>query len=192
MATIVAGHFEHVEQLQKALELLAEQGFSKHDYATYYLNPAGQHGLFWLGGDARSDEGSRDAGKSAAVGAVVGGTTGVAAGTTTGLMVGSIGGPIGALAGAGVGAYLGALIGALKGLHAPEPEQASVEHPVEPMGGPMVAIHAGTPGSDGTAIVILERCGAQQISRAQGTWKEGEWIDFDPRAPIDLIKRDPA
>lgn len=185
MTTIIAGHFENVDQLQDAVGQLGRQGFAPSDFATYFLNPPGQRGLYWLGGDAPSDQGTTGAGKGAAVGGAVGGTAGLA--------VGSIGGPIGALAGAGVGAYVGSLIGALSRMHEPEPDKATVEHPAEPPGGPMIAINVDRPGAEAAAIGILGRCGAVQINRANGTWQAGEWTDYDPRQPIDvLLQRKPG
>lgn len=184
MATIIAGHFDHVEHLEEAVRLLEGQGFAKDDYATFYLNPPGQHGLYSLGGDAPADQGAAGAGKGAAAGAAIGGGVGLA--------IGAIGGPIGALAGTGVGAYLGALAGALSQVDDPKPEAATLDRPAEPPGGPMLAIHCDAPGSEATAVAILGHSLARRIDRANGRWKDGSWTDFDPREPVlTLLKRDP-
>ncbi|CAL94406.1 hypothetical protein [Azoarcus olearius] len=184
MATIIAGHFDHVEHLNEAIRLLEGQGFGPGDYASFYLNPPGQHGLYMLGGDAAADQGSDGAGKGAAAGAAIGGGVG--------MVVGAIGGPIGALAGSGVGAYLGALAGALSQTTDPEPAAATKDVPAEPPGGPMLAIHVDQPGQEATAIAILGHSMARQIDRANGTWTDGTWTDFDPREPVvTLLKRQP-
>lgn len=188
MTQIIAAHFNSVEELQAVVDTLPARGFGADDYATYFLNPPGQRGLYWLGGDAVSDEGASGAGRTAAVGALVGGGAGVAAGSATGFAIGSVGGPVGALAGAGVGAYLGALVGALRGMQAPDPEEASVEHPAEPQGGPMIALNVERPGAADEAIALLHEGGAHEVHRTEGRWANGEWVDFDPREPIEHVQ----
>jgi hypothetical protein len=183
MTIIVAGHFAHIEDLHEATAQLTGAGFARDEYATYFLNQPGQHGLYPVGGDAGSDEGTRDSGKTASAGAVAGGAAGA--------VVGSPGGPIGALAGAGIGAYLGSLAGALAGARDPDPDQATRERPAEPPPGPMVAVRADTQELEATAVDILDRCHARQIDRTHGEWHSGEWLDFDPRKPIQtLLRRD--
>lgn len=182
MSTIVAGHFDHIEQAQQALQELARRDFDAADYACYYLNPPGQHALFPLGGDAAADEGARDAAKGAAAGAALGGAAGLAAG--------SLGGPVGALAGAGVGAYVGSLAGAVASTHSPREGAADAEHPAERPGGPMVAVCADRPGAEAAAITILGASGAREIERAQGAWRDGGWADYDPRVPTETLLRD--
>lgn len=181
MTAIIAAHFAHVEHMHEATAQLRAQGFSRDEYATYFLNPPGQHGLYHLGGDADSDEGTKKAGKNATAGAVAGGAAGA--------IVGTLGGPMGMLAGAGAGAYLGALAGALRAADAPEPAKATTEAPAEPPGGPMVAVNVDKPGAEAAAVAILGRCHARQIDRANGEWQEGDWLDFDPREPIQTLLR---
>lgn len=190
MATIIVGHFDRIVQLQEAVRLLEEQGFSPPDYAAYYLNPPGQHGLYGLGGDAHHDHGSHDAGPGAATGALLGGATGALAGGAAGLAIGTIGGPIGALAGSSIGAYLGALAGALGRSTGPKASQASSEAPAEAPGGPMLAVLAERPGSEAAAVAIFGRALARRIDRANGDWVDGEWGNFDPREPVlTLLER---
>ena len=68
MTQIIAAHFNSVEELQAVVDTLPARGFGADDYATYFLNPPGQRGLYWLGGDAVSDEGASGAGRTAAAG----------------------------------------------------------------------------------------------------------------------------
>lgn len=185
MSTIITGHFDHIEQLQEAVRRLQAEGYTEDDYEAYFLNPPGQHGLYKLGGDAPSDEGSRDAGKGAAAGALMGGAAGLA--------IGSLAGPIGALAGSGVGAYIGAFAGALNKANAPHPEHASTDRPAEHAGGPMMAVNVDRPGSETTVVAIFTQANANCINRGTGEWVDGEWRDFDPRQPLHVVyQREPS
>ncbi|MDX5410519.1 MAG: hypothetical protein LPJ94_09890 [Thauera sp.] len=179
MHIIIAGHFAHVEHLNEATAELDSRGFARENYAAYFLNPPGQHGLYVIGGDAQSDEGTRASGKTASAAAVAGGAAGA--------VVGSPAGPIGALAGAGVGAYLGAFIGALKGTRTPDPEHATRDHPAEPPGGPMLAVRVDNADTEAAVVDIFDRCQARQIDRTHGEWRDGSWLDFDPRKPIETL-----
>ncbi|MCK0508354.1 hypothetical protein [Aromatoleum anaerobium] len=181
MSSIIVGHFAQAEQLEQARAAIAARDFAADEYSSYYLNPPGQHGLLRFGGDSASDEGASEAGKGAATAALIGGAAGLA--------IGSVGGPIGALAGAGVGAYVGSLAGALGRTHSAHPEQASVEHPAEPPAGPVLCVRVDRPGSEAVAVSVLTDCGARQIERASGTWAEGDWQDYDPRRPVEILYR---
>ena len=67
------------------------------------------------------------------------------------------------------------------------PGSASVEHPVEPRGGRMIAVNVDRPETDARAIEILKRRGARDVRRAEGRWSDGSWRDFDPRAPLAAV-----
>lgn len=62
----------------------------------------------------------------------------------------------------------------------------------EPAGGPMVAVCVDRPGSEAAAILILSRCGAREIERAQGEWRDGGWADYDPAGPREILKEIPG
>jgi hypothetical protein len=66
-------------------------------------------------------------------------------------------------------------------------DAASVEHPVEPRGGRMIAINVDRAGTDKRAIEILKRHDARDVRRAEGQWADGSWRDFDPRAPLAAV-----
>ena len=44
----------------------------------------------------------------------------------------------------------------------------------------------------GTAISLLRNRGAQMIERADGSWHNGKWVDFDPVRPPDIIESNVA
>jgi hypothetical protein len=152
----------------------------KHDeFASYYINPPGQHGLRPLGGPV-AEHGPRNA----STGAVVGGATGVALGGLAGA-VSPEAGAAAAMAGAGVGAYVGSLYGALNQLQDNDVELALLETPMEAGAGPMVAICIDRPGTEQVARAALNRHGAHAIERQEGRWEAGDWKDFDPELPAD-------
>ena len=64
---------------------------------------------------------------------------------------------------------------------------ASVEHPVEPRGGRMIAVNVDRAGTDKKAVEILRRHNARDVRRAEGQWADGSWRDFDPRAPLAAL-----
>ena len=85
--------------------------------------------------------------------------------------------------GAAAGAYAGSLAGAVQKMGddtpAPTPRPAGV----------MVAVNAGTPEDCEVAIDVLRERGARMIERAQGEWRGGKWIDFDPVRVPDIVEQ---
>jgi hypothetical protein len=86
-----------------------------------------------------------------------------------------------------LGALIGAFAGAMSTLRGGRRSEATREHPVEPLGGRMIAILVERPGTEARAIEILRRHGARNVSRAYGEWRDGSWRDFDPRAPLAAV-----
>ena len=182
MAKILAGRFDTHEQAEAAVNALKGAGFGTLDVTSFYVNPPGQHAQYPIGGDAHHDEGTKEAGPAAARTAALGGAAGLALGTAAGA---AIGGPgfvaAGAIAGAGVGGYVGALGGGLKGSRGGDPGEATVEEPVEGPAGVMVAVCISDARAEDQAVQVLRAQGAQDIERAEGEWRDGAWVDFDPR-----------
>jgi len=189
MAKLIAGRFENVDDLRRALYALRDAGFERHEFGSFYVAPPGQHALYPVGGDAESDRGAKDAGQGAAAGAAVGGVTGLAVGAVAAAAM-PIAGIAAALAAAGIGAYVGSLAGALSKTRPADEIEATPEHPVERPGGPMVAVCVDRPGTEAVAVATLERLGAKDVSHAEGKWHERIWEDFDPRVPPDRVDED--
>jgi outer membrane lipoprotein SlyB len=186
MAKIIAGRFETRAEAQRAADGLRNAGFAARDVSAFYLNPPGQHAEYPIGGDAHHDEGTKESGKTAVAGATVGGVTGLALGAAVGAAADiGVATAVAGLAGAGVGAYVGSLAGGLTGARAGNPEQANVEEPVERTAGMMVAVRAD--GNEEAVIQALQAQGAMDIERASGEWRDGSWVDFDPRRTPELI-----
>jgi hypothetical protein len=188
MARIIAGRFETQAEADRAIEALNAAGFDRDEYTCFYLSPPGQHATYPIGGDAHHDEGTKESGKKAAAVAAVGSVTGLAVGTVTGAAFGEPGlTAAAAIAGAGIGGYVGALAGGLTGSRSGDPHQATVDEPVERAPGMMVAVRVDNDGAEDRAVRVLRAQGAIEIERAEGTWRDGAWADFNPARPQQLI-----
>jgi hypothetical protein len=181
MPNIVAGRFEQQADADAAIASLVRRGFRRDQVASFFVNAPGQHAQFPLGGDRAVSPGAQAAGDGAAVGAVVGGAVGLG----VGLAVTSVVGPVAVPAAAGVGAYVGSLAGALGKMDAAPADSAPyAEAPAEVRhAGVMVAVHAPEAGQHAGALEVLHVSGAQDIETANGQWRNGAWVDFDPVAP---------
>jgi len=165
MSTIIAGRFDNTSQVQAVLRDLAVARFKHDEFASYYVNPPGQNGLYPLGGNA-------------VTGAAVGGAAGVALGGLASA-VSPEAGAAAVVAGTGVGAYVGTLYGALHQLQDGDARLDTLETPLEPGAGPMVAICIDRPGTEQVARAALNRHGAHAIERQEGRWEAGDWKDFE-------------
>jgi hypothetical protein len=178
MSRIVAGRFDRSLDADAALESLKRDGFTRDEVDTFYVGPPGQHARTPIGGDAYSDAGSRGAGRSGALGAV--------AGLAVGLIVGSLIGMHAVLFACALGALAGAFAGIMVGLHGGSRYEATVQHPVEPAGGRMIAVCVDRPGMERLAVEALRANNARDVGRTEGEWRGG-WRDFDPRTPLAAV-----
>src|SRR5215471_5529185 len=195
MARIIAGRFEQKPEADRAVDALRRCGFDSDQLNVFYLNPPGQHAKFPVGGDENVSPGATKASGSAAKGALVGG----AAGLAVGLAAAPVAGVAAPIAVAGVGAYTGSLVGALKGMKKPaDPDKTgrraqSTDSEIDPSGRPprpagvMVTVYAPDEDKRSIAIDVLRSAGAHDIEHANGEWRDGKWIDFDPLKAPDLV-----
>ena len=180
MSRIIAGRFDATVDADAAIEALHREGFKREEIDSFYVSPPGQHAMTPLGGDApHASAGSRFAGSGAIAGALIGGLLGM----LIGFAIDSRYGAVAVLFAAGLGAYLGSFIGTMRKVHAGRRDEASVEHPLEPKAGRMIAVNVDRPGTSERALKVLRELGARDLGRADGTWRNG-WKDFDPRAPL--------
>jgi hypothetical protein len=183
MSRIVAGRFDRTLDADAALEALKREGFSRSEVDSFYVGPPGQNAMTPVGGDApHSSEGSRRGGIGAGIGAAIGLVIGLVAGLVGAVDLGPPTIPLGAL----LGALVGAFAGALASFHGGQRRYATVEHPVEPQGGRMIAICVDRSGTERLAVDILRRHNARDVGRAEGQWRDG-WRDFDPRNPLAAV-----
>jgi hypothetical protein len=185
MSRIICGMFDETLHADAALEELKGEGFQRSEVDAFYVSPPGQHDMTAVGGDVNSSEGSRGAGIGAGLGAAIGAVVGAAAGWVVSAV-----GDLGILViplGAGLGAYVGSFAGSMSRVRGGRRSSATVEHPVEPRGGRMIAVNVDRSGTEKRAIEILKRRGARDVRRAEGQWANGSWRDFDPRAPLAAV-----
>ncbi len=169
MTTIIAGMFDTVDKAASAVDRLLEGEFGDKDVYSFANNPPGQHATFPIGGDENEDPGAKHADANAGKGAAVGLGTGAAIGAIAA-------GPPGAAVGAGIGAYVGSLVGALNGME----DRGTEEHPVRRPAGTLVAVRIESGQAERTAIETLQMHGAIHVEKAEGVWRDGQWVDFDP------------
>lgn len=190
MSLIVAARFQTFDQASVATRNLFQQGFTEDDVHTFYVNSAGEHSRYPLGGDRVADPDAK------------GGHLGAMAGAAgLGFLFALLGGVIAAqmaapvliiIAAAGVGAYLGALAGAMwivgRGRRkTPTTPVVLEEHPAVRAAGVMLALHVSAE-QEALARRVLRESGGQDIERAQGRWRDGKWQDFDPLAPPQTVE----
>jgi len=180
MTTIIAGGFDHYSKAEAARARLLAAGVAEADMCDFRVNPPGEHDALPIGGDHDKSLGMKTAQQGAGAGVAVGATIGTVAGVAATPLIG----PAGIVAGAAAGAYTGSLLGSLrKTEHETQPDHTWVR-PAEAM----LAVNAGAGSVPVEDIVrIFEECGASQVEQADGSWQDGEWADFDPVAPPQLI-----
>jgi hypothetical protein len=184
MSRIICGIFDESVHADAALEEFKRDGFQRSEVDAFYVSPPGQNAMSPVGGDSpHSSEGSRTAGVGAGLGAVIGAIIGAAIGWIASGELGMVVIPLGA----GLGAYVGSFAGTMAKVRAGRYDAASVEHPVEPRGGRMIAVNVDRPDTERKAIEILRRHAARDVRRAEGEWANGSWRDFDPRAPLGAV-----
>ena len=180
MSHIVAGRFDNPIEADAALVDLQRAGFRVGEYESFYVTPPGQHARLSIGGDVHSDAGSRFAGwgaiAGAAIGAVVGAVLGAVVTGGENLIV--------VLLAAGLGAYVGSFVGTMSKVRGAARSEHTDAHPLEMPAGRMIAVNVDRSEMEPRALDVLRRRGAVEIGRAEGTWRDGSWRDFDPRHPL--------
>ena len=105
MSTIIAGHFQLQDEVERARHALIDAGFSRERVSGFYLSQPGQHDLTPIGGDNLHSPGAKESPIGVAEGAGVGAAVGMVAGAVTAPVTGPLGPVVGGL----LGAHLGSL-----------------------------------------------------------------------------------
>ena len=168
MSTIIAARFDLQEEAAHAVSVLEEAGFERGRISSFFVNPAGQHDRFAVGGDRDKSPGAEETDRGAAAGVAAGAGAGAAAGLATAPVTGPLGAALGGL----VGGHLGGLVGSLAATDdAPLPRRVA---------GMMVAIAVADEQQGSDVIRLLRGLQASDLERAEGSIREGDWVDFDP------------
>ena len=183
MSTLIVGRYDQLAEAEHTAERLRAAGFPPGEMSLFYVTPQGQHGLFPVGGDEDESPGTEEAKPGAARGAA----GGVGAGALIGAAAIPVVGPAGPAFGAAVGAYTGSLVGALSRMEEDEREGDTPADDVEPRrAGVMLAVVVVTSSERIRAVDIL-KARAAEVEEAEGTLRNGEWLDFDPRTPVRRV-----
>jgi hypothetical protein len=187
MSTILAGHFQLQDEIQRAREELVRAGFPDDQISAFYLNQPGQHDRTPIGGDHLVSAGAKESTVGVVEGEVTGGALGAAIGATTIPVTGVLGPIVGGL----VGAHVGSLYSFHKMKERGEHEQGADEHEnelaVRPAG-MLIAVACVTSVEEDRALDMLRQLGAHHIEKAQGTIDGGDWADFDPLSAPQLVR----
>ena len=178
MSTIIAGHFQLQDEIAEARIALRDAGFAAERISSFYVNPAGQHATYELGGDHDKSPGAKESDE----GVVKGGAVGAVAGAVAGSATIAATGPIGPVVGALVGAHVGSLYSLHKMKEAGEPEQGGENQRPPRRAGMMIAVAVEGAEQEQRALDTLRRLGAHDIERADGSISGGDWGDFDPNS----------
>jgi hypothetical protein len=183
MSTIIAGHFQLQDDVERARRALVDAGFSSERISGFYLSQPGQHDLTPIGGDSIHSPGAKESPMGVAEGAGAGAAVGIVAGALTAPVTGPLGPVIGGL----VGAHVGSLFSFSKMKESGESEQGG-RAPVESRpAGMLVAVAFDDAGQEQRAVDLLRDLGAHHIERASGNIVDGDWADFDPISVPDII-----
>lgn len=181
MSLIVAGRFPTFERADDVAQRLYSHHVKQEDVSVFFVTPPGQHAQYAIGGDHFSDTAAKPGGKGA--------RWGIVGGAVIGLIIGILIYLAGwrywliPIVAAAVGAYVGSFAGAL-GKMEPQPQSQSPDEEPRPLreAGVMLATHV--PESNVALVTqLLREGGAEAVEQADGTWKDGQWIDFDPSMP---------
>lgn len=186
MQTIVAGLVETQQRAEQLIEQLREQGIPAGDMQAFYLPPPGQRAHFPVGGDEYADRDAKHAQKGQAVGVAIGSVAGLVAGGLAAAAIPPLAPAL--LAGVtGVGALTGGIAGAVSTTQSKEESERSDDpQPQERPGGLMLAVRV-TPDTETAVLDTLHEAGVKDIERACGEWRDGQWVDFDPKVKPDKV-----
>ncbi len=189
MSLIVAARFDTFDAAEAAAARFFAQGWEQDALNIFFVNPPGAHARYPVGGDRAADPDARGAEGGAWGGAAAFGAVGAVVGAGLLMAFGQAGWIV--VAAAAVGAYLGALGGALsvagKAKRAfAKSSQTSDSPPVRPSG-VLLAVHV-EPGQQTDVADMLRACGGKDVERANGRWREGRWVDFDPIEPPSPVR----
>jgi len=189
MASIIAGRFTDYPAAQRAEGVLLSRGLRHEDVCVFYVNPPGRHARTPIGGDHLSDQASKTAPGGSMAGVVVGAAigAGIGIGIASGGLVPGIPTALVVIVAALIGGFSGSLGGAMLRTRRPAsaPAVATAEEPAVREPGVLLAARVDDRAAQDQVVDLLRTVGARDVERAQGEWRDGQWIDFDAVRPPD-------
>jgi len=180
VSLIVAARFDSFPEAEEAGRKLFAAGFAQEDVSIFFVNPAGQHDRYPLGGDQAVDPGARKTKHGAIAGAALLGLAGAVIGSIVWLY--AAGSVLALVIAVGVGAYIGSLGGALVATRSATRVYRAGHSTGMRRAGVLTAVHV-TVATESAAAQVLRDCDGKDVEKAEGRWREGDWVDFDPVAP---------
>lgn len=185
MSTIIAGHFQLQDEVDRARAELVGAGFQDERISGFFINQPGQHDLTPIGGDNLQSPGAKETPIGVLEGTAAGGAVGLAIGAATSVITG----PIGPIVGGLVGAHVGSLFSLSKMKEGGESEQGgdndNLFEPRKP--GMLLAVAIDDAAQESRALEVLRDLGAHHIERADGSIVDSDWVDFDPLSVPQII-----
>ncbi len=180
MSMIVAGRFETFDAAEHASRQLAACRVRQDDCSIFFVSPRGQHAVYPLGGDQAADPAAEHAhigaylgaGGAALAGAVVGG----------GIAFALQGAVLAVIIAALVGAYIGSMAGAFLRMRSGHRRRAPGRETSIRRGGVLLAVRV-EPENERDVAQTLRTQGGADVEQAEGQWRDGSWVDFDPVRP---------
>ena len=184
MTTLVAGSFETDAAAKRAADQLQRAGFERGELDQFVLGAPGRHHQLPMGGD----EAAGPKAEGGQTGAVSGAASGSAGGAGAGAAAMPFLGPAASPGGLAAGAYVGSLAGAMNSMHG----ASATADPVTRPAGVMLAVNTEMGEDEEVAVDLMREAGARMIERADGAWRDGHWLDFDPVKPPQVLEQRPA
>ncbi|GAA5235728.1 hypothetical protein FOZ76_03550 [Verticiella sediminum] len=190
MVPIVAARFDTFDEAQAVAARMQAEGYAAEQMSTFFVNQPGAHDEHPLGGDRTNDPAATKSPYGAVAGVVVIGLVGLFVGIAARAATGA--GWWVLLLTTGIGAYVGSLLGALIATRRRRPAREPGRPTGRRQAGVMLAIKADDARALDDVVRTLHAAGGKDIEEAQGEWREGQWVDFDPVHSPVLTKRLPA
>ena len=187
MGTIIAGRVQTQDDAAYAISRLTSAEFAFEKVCSFFVNPAGQHDAYALGGDHDKSPGAEQSGSGVAQGMGSGSVIGAVAGIAGTAVVGPLGPIVGALLGAHAGGLVGAMSSMKESSETDPPADVHDYHEVPRRSGMLVAVQVSSAEEQARAIDCLRGIGVEDIESASGTITAGTWTDFDPVSKCVLV-----
>ncbi len=194
MSNIINGNFQDLNAAKRAIADLLNTGFSADRTSCFSVEIPGHNAVTYSSeATVKAENGQANEVPEATEGALSGAAVGGAIGVAVALATLPVLGPIVTATAVGVGAYGGSLYGALGGMAAARSEETeasimAMQSAKHRQSGTLVAVVANDAVLQDTAERILHAHGAHDIERRDGTLQNGQWLDFNPNLPLQLVR----